>query len=62
MVSPDDVEELRTALQQSAIMSVTLMLRSGDAGRGQASVSSISESAEAAALVLLAGVDPLALD
>ena len=60
--SPDDVDEFRDGLRQGSIMSVRMVLRTGDFYRGQACVSSIDESAEAPTLIVLAGVGPLVSD
>lgn len=60
--SPADVDVFHDHLIHGACMSLTLTTRDGSSYRGEACVSSVSDAAEAASLVVLAGVGPLRRD
>jgi len=57
--SPADLDEFRRHLEQGSSMAFTMVTREGDHLRGEACVASVSDSADAATVVTLAGMGPL---
>lgn len=58
--APVDLDEFRDHLVRGSTMSLTMVTRDGDHLRGEAAVSTVSDSYETASIVLLAGLGPLA--
>jgi hypothetical protein len=59
VVSPADIDEFRTHLADGTCMTLTMVTRGGDHFRGEACVSSVSDSVDTASVVTLAGMGPL---
>jgi len=59
VVSPADLDEFRRHLSTGSSMSLSMVTRDGDYLRGEAAVSGLSESVDAATTVTLAGMGPL---
>jgi hypothetical protein len=57
--SPASTEAFRIHLTDGSIMSLSMITRDGSQLRGEAYVSSISDSMDAATVVVLAGTGPL---
>jgi hypothetical protein len=57
--SPSDVDEFRTHLATGASMAFSMVTRDGEQFRGEASVSTVSDSFDAATVVTLSGMGPL---
>jgi hypothetical protein len=57
--SPADIDEFRTHLADGACMTLTMVSRGGDHFRGEACVSSVSDSVDTVSVVTLAGMGPL---
>jgi len=57
--SPAEVEVFRDHLASGSSMSLTMVTRDGDHLRGEAAVSTVSDSFESATVVTLAGLGPL---
>jgi hypothetical protein len=57
--SPADVDVFRSHLASGLSMSLSMVTRDGDYLRGEAAVSTVSMSLDAATVVTLAGVGPL---
>lgn len=59
VVSPADPDEFRRHLSAGSSMTLSMVTRDGDFLRGEAAVSGLSESTDAATMVTLAGMGPL---
>lgn len=57
--SPADLDEFRTHLQTGSSMSLSMVTREGEHLQGEAAVSTVSDSFDAATIVMLAGMGPL---
>jgi len=57
--SPADVGVFRDHLASGSSMSLTMVTRAGDHLRGEAAVSTVSDAADSATVVTLAGLGPL---